>query len=358
MIAVALYLLHFGRQWSHKILPAPRGVTTARWFPHGERWAPPADLCSKHYPALGAYAQTDPQIIRQHLVLIKDAGIRHLVVPFYLSTDEASALHPQTSYLLQGERAVGTRIPMLLAAAAEVGIEVSFLLSDWRGRGSVDAITARIRHLVFAYGSHSSFHPLIFVENPKLNTPSSVFSWKSAIESFHVGEAPVRFMATFQDQERADLHRVARSGFHGVTVEGSERGVMIAERASKAGLEIVAKVSPGRDATKIKPWATDQVIDRRGGQTYRDAWSMAQAMSGQIVLIDSFNDWCAGTQIEPAVSKRASAFHGKRMCGSLLKGLGLPTTDYAYPGYGDGDDPSRYIEITREFTSRSSHTTL
>ena len=358
-IAAPLYLLHFGADrtpWSHAILPRPRGTTAKGWFPHGEQWSPPADLCSKYYPALGPY-RTDPKIIRQHLQMIRNSGINNIVVPFFLSSDEVQRLHPQTGFLLHGERGVDTMIPMLLNIAAEAGIQVSFLLPDWHGRGSVDSIAARIRYLVEAYGRHSAFYPLILVENPKLDSPQAVLAWIDLIESFEGADAPIQLIATFQGQ--ITLSSLQQSGIHGVVVDVSEPAkAEIFERAQKANLKTMVRISPGRDATKIKPWASDQVMDRRGGQTYRDAWDAALSTAAQVVLIDSFNDWCAGTQIEPAAGKHTNEFKmSDRLCGTLLNGLGLPA-EYSYPGYGNGDDPSRYIEITREFTSRLKHISL
>ena len=64
----------------------------------------------------------------------------------------------------------------------------------------------------------------------------------------------------------------------------------------------------------------------------------------------------AGTQIEPAAPKHTNMFTASnRICGKLLKGLGLPN-EYAYPGYYN--DPSLYIRITHEFASHPERTSL
>ena len=164
-------------------------------------------------------------------------------------------------------------------------------------------------------------------------------------------------MATFADSRSINLHSVLLSGFHGLVLDGNDASsVKIATDARKNQLDIVAKVSPGRDATKIKPWSSHDIIDRRNGETYRKALRQAFKVSEQFVLIDSFNDWCAGTQIEPAAPKHTNMFTASnRICGKLLKGLGLPN-EYAYPGYYN--DPSLYIRITHEFASHPERTSL
>ena len=46
--------------------------------------------------------------------------------------------------------------------------------------------------------------------------------------------------------------------------------------------------------------ASDLVVDRADGDTYRSFWRVARASEPQWILITSFNEWHEGSEIEPS----------------------------------------------------------
>jgi hypothetical protein len=65
----------------------------------------------------------------------------------------------------------------------------------------------------------------------------------------------------------------------------------------------VATVLPGYD-DRVTGGAQTLVREREGGATYRTSWDGARQSDADWVIITSFNDWLAGTQIEPSQSYR------------------------------------------------------
>lgn len=356
---MAMYLLHFGQQqlWNHKILPAPK-KEAGRMYPHGIRWSPPADICATSYPAMGLYSSADKSTLRHHMQLLsKVASIDHIVVPFYISSSEVRALHPQTAYLKEGERTIDARLPSLLDTAADFGIRVSFFLADWEGRGGIPLIISRVKYLVQTYQKYSAFHPLVFIQNPKLNSQRALLQWRAGIKGFKT--TPVEFVGAFDDIAIIDINLFAAAHFHGLMIDGDIKDNMLKQISKVAPeLQLTVTVSPGRDASKIRPWAFDEVVKRKGGVTYQEAWDKALSIRPDSILIFSFNDWCQGTQIEGAraVSANSIAAGKKRSCSVLLKNLGL-NDDYLYTGY-ENDDPNIYLEMTRDLISRTSDSSL
>ncbi|WP_422359082.1 T9SS type A sorting domain-containing protein [Reichenbachiella sp.] len=61
-------------------------------------------------------------------------------------------------------------------------------------------------------------------------------------------------------------------------------------------------VWPGFDDRQAS-WGQNRWIDRRGGNTYNDTWNLAHANSTDLdwIIIETWNDWNEGTEIEPSV---------------------------------------------------------
>ena len=65
-------------------------------------------------------------------------------------------------------------------------------------------------------------------------------------------------------------------------------------------MQSVIIISPGFNDLRLRPWALKDVVERNKGETYSNAWERAIEAKPSGLLINSFNDWCIGSQIEPA----------------------------------------------------------
>ena len=74
------------------------------------------------------------------------------------------------------------------------------------------------------------------------------------------------------------------------------------------GLVFVPAVAPGHDDLKVRPWNKLWRRERGSGAYYARMWQAATSAGAGAVLINSFNDWNSGTQIEPATAEAREGF--------------------------------------------------
>ena len=118
-------------------------------------------------------------------------------------------------------------------------------------------------------------------------------------------------LGLYYKQSSAREHLLT-SGFDGVATyfasdgftEGARTGSWadIGTWAASEGLVFAPAVAPGHDDLKIRPWNKLWRRDRgkEHGAYYAKMWQAAMNADAGAVLINSFNDWITGTQIEPA----------------------------------------------------------
>lgn len=68
---------------------------------------------------------------------------------------------------------------------------------------------------------------------------------------------------------------------------------------------MVGGVWPGFDDSRAS-WGEERCMDRRCGQTWRDTWDLAKQFQPPIVLVETWNDFEEGTDIEYGVSPRSA----------------------------------------------------
>ncbi len=428
----ALYHLHFDNSlssgawagWNHRVEPPPPGHPRAPHIPRGRSWLPPHDLCSRRYPELGPYSSFDARALETHVDALARAGVTLLVVPWWISSRDVVRLHPHSGLYQDGLRAIDDHVLALLRAVSKhPALKVTFRLGNNPGR-NVDLVHDRVSYLLSQYYNHPSFfktdderrRPLFFVSDFQEIRPrhwrrmlvpggdlGDVKGFPSSSSSpFPSLAEDCLFVADWSRLEGND-DKLLEAGFDGVSSVGLAEHMSSREAnadvpaalaayrhqqktewddlvrwAESHGLFSVLSVSPGWDAARIRPWTSDDVVAREGGDVFRRALQQASWAGPSAISIDSWNDWCHGTQIEPAraytpgeedagegscgaagddgdadtcAGSGAGDGGGKagagstRMCKQMLTLLGVDV-DYAYPGYA-GDDPNLYVDIAR-----------
>eukprot|EP00439_Symbiodinium_sp_Y106_P079944 s1963_g18.t1 len=124
---------------------------------------------------------------------------------------------------------------------------------------------------------------------------------------------------------REDLRFVEDGGFDGAytyfAAEGFTPGSNTkswkdtAARLNKLGKLFVPSVGPGYDDTRVRPWNSHNIRERKGGEYYNRMWSAAVGSDltknaklksmGTAAHVTSYNEWGEGTQIEPAKRHRS-----------------------------------------------------
>lgn len=293
--------------------------------------APPEDLASDFFPQSGPYSSTNPATVKQKLTQLDWAGVGVI----------AAVWDPEAKGLQD------LALEVLMAAAERTGQKVLFWIDVSGSPAILASAPAALEHLLGAYAEHpamyASTEPFFWSNDTLLPKPVVILA------GIDVPLAGQETVAAEWRQIVDDAHR----RWHAVVLAGTQDAAFLTA-GHFDGLMGHASYSPyapeygwadslPRDAwyvpVVIPGRTSDRVgsgpppIDRAGGETYTRQWVAALAPLHDIglLIIDSFNDWGAGTQIEPARSDVAD----------------LPRSYQTYAS------PDVYLELTRELVAGS-----
>ncbi len=294
-------------------------TTDVRWI-HWEQsgHVPPSDISANYYPQLGTYSGADRTAVAQHMAWLRQAGVGVLIYSWWGRGS------------LEDRRALLT-----LDEAAKRGIQVAWHIEPYPGR-TIDSVSADIRYLYDAYGTHAAFFKASRpTKYGNTTAPRGVFyifqssggagaipaaSWRPVLDVLH---ADARYNAIVLGQTANpcyidgcnDLNKESHFdgiftydgfGYDGSTFAG------VNQKVKERNSIFSPSVAPGYVATRATP---DTRIKPRfnsspacTGYTYDCMWNAAIASGAEWVSITSFNEWHEGTQIEPAVSKAIAGY--------------------------------------------------
>ncbi|CAA9302047.1 MAG: GH99 / GH71, partial [uncultured Chloroflexia bacterium] len=100
-------------------------------------------------------------------------------------------------------------------------------------------------------------------------------------------------------------------------------------RANNATKPFIGTVMPGYDDTRIR---NTRIRDRANGEYYRRSWQAAIDRNAQVVIINSWNEWFEGTQLEPSRSYGNLYLDLTREWSGRYKGAGAAPPSPPPPG--------------------------
>lgn len=253
-----------------------------------------------HYPALGAYDSQDPKVAAAHLKQAREAGIDTLVCSWWGKDDP-------TDKAIRG----------LLAQAEANHVSIAVMWDVYRrGQGPAE-IEETLVYLLQNLGKQPGFlkvggKPVIFVywEVYRSLRPDE---WARVLANAARRCAPGAF-AIADGQERSDL--LVWDGSYSLPVvqpfvgatpewaaEALETAFSVSGRLARlTGRLQVATVFPGHDDGRVPANAGHlDVVDRLNGAFYSALWTRAIQQAPDWILVNSFNQWHVGTEIEPSV---------------------------------------------------------
>jgi hypothetical protein len=260
----------------------------AHWAQYGH--APPNDIDSVYYPALGVYSSDDPTVLDEQMQELQRAGIDQIAVSWWGKGS------PEDQ-----------RLPGIVTAARIRGISVAAHIEPYSGR-TVESVLDDVAYL------RTLGITTIYVYQP-FNTPAPA-DWAAANDALH----------------RQGIRTFAETALVGQAVAGHFTGIYtydivtwtgakfkrICTEAHAHGLLCAPSVGPGYDA--MRATGDPHIKPRRDGATYDSMWHAAIAAGADEVTITSFNEWQEGTQIEPAAP---AAQHGEYSYSSYDGAWGL-----------------------------------
>jgi len=309
--------------WNHTIVPHWVDSTwnDAGNYPGGD------DIGANYYPQLGCYSSNDPEIIEIHMKQISDAGIGVVAMSWW-GKDSFSDKSIQT----------------YLDIAHQYGLKLAFHIepiykTEAEFKGHLEYITAN-------YTAHPAFYklngkPFYYLYNSyKLNYKM----WQTMLNPDSLStirNTPLDGVFISLWTLRLDGEFTVKSGFDGFyTYFGSDGFVYgsttsnwqkMSAFAKENNLIFIPCVAPGYIDTRIRPWNEKNIRSRENGHYYEKMFMNALNANPDFIGITSFNEWHEGTQIEPAIPKKISA--------------------YTYEDYGENTDPLYYIKKTRALVS-------
>lgn len=274
-----------------------------------------------HYPASGPYDSSDPAVIDRHLRQAKSAGIDALVCSWWGRNDPSDAA-----------------IRMLCQRAPAQGMEVAIQWERLSKSGDPGAAGAELAYLLDTFAAAPTYlrergRPVLFAYSA-VRTGLAPDQWATVLaEANRRRKNGVLVLADAGPQPQlADL--VLWDGLYnlGGTLdlagrspeeaarllqESSRASILLARQAGRISVETLAPgyddrplalalrqrppARPGAPATAAPPAAAPgTVVDRQGGRLWAALWGQARRDQPDWVLINSFNQWHTGTEIEPS----------------------------------------------------------
>ncbi len=326
--------------WNHQFIPNWDKKDT-RLMPQGQHNPDKKDIGANFYPQLGLYSSSDPDLIRNHMKLLRQSKVGVFVVSWYPpGLSDPNAGHE-----------VDKLIPLLLDIAQSEGMKLSLHIEPYKGRNALN-LRKHLSYIYNAYFEHPAFYkadlgggkkrPLFYIYD---SYQTRVKDWQKLLS--HDGDYSIRgtnldaiFIGLLVDyKHRMDLKSAGFDGFYtyfganGFSYGSSWKNWRnLAQFARKNALIFIPSVSPGYNDLRVRPWNGANVRLRRKGAYYDMAWRTLMGLDLRFVSVTSFNEWHEGTQIEPAVPASVDS-------------------EYSYSSYAPLS-PNFYIQKTRDWSEK------
>jgi len=344
---------------------------------------PPRALASAFRPLAGPYSSADPSAAATRMRSLAAAGVNGVLIPCRAPTLRTVGGLMETVPVRDATN--GTALRVSTTAATAAGLAVGFLSRPYPGR-TARTVRDDFLHCVEqarAARGGATTPPPVFLVRGAASVPCRHWRFLLTPGSAHSVRTPSNplsgaWMADWAGSGDGDA--LAACGFDGGATPpadddpepavgvpwGARPQQWAGMRAATAarGVALVATVSPGADATATRPWDRARVRARQGGARYVRGWRAAAAAGVDAVLIDSFNGWTGGTQIEEAGGSGAPCAP-VRTPTSTAPGPECAPGGQAYGGGGGAETaaavgaagvPRLYMALTAVEASRAART--
>ncbi len=252
---------------------------------------------STHYPLLGAYDSHSPDLIAQHCIWAKHAGVDGLIVSWW----GKGGFEDQA-------------VERILKGCKDAGLQMTVYYEAVPSPKNAKSAAKDVLYVLNRYGSHPAWlkvdgKPVIFVYGRALGE-IGLKGWREAIAE--VNNNYPSGAVFIGDQISQKAARVF-DGLHTYNPVGHLQGKnpeqvktwakatysKWVETAASQGRISTLTIIPGYDDTKIRKPGLK--VERFNGDLYRAQWEEAIAAAPHWVLITSWNEWHEGSDIEPSV---------------------------------------------------------
>ena len=259
-------------------------------------------LSHAHYPVSGPYDSSDLRVMERHLAQAQAAGIDTLVCSWWGADDPTDET-----------------IRALLPRAAKHHITICALWEQYKGMGGDEELSRNLTYLLQGMARQPGYlkvdnRPVVFVyERVRLSARHD--EWVSVLNEitntyppgvFIVGDGQTHEERLMWDGQYS-LH--APDSMVGQTPEAigrEQHHERLADLTESHRQNHVAVVSlmPGYDDRRYNTLHNQPgsvLVNRENGELYATLWKQAIKDKPDWILINSFNQWHAGNEIEPSV---------------------------------------------------------
>lgn len=242
-----------------------------------------------HYPASGPYDSSDEATLKRHVAQAKAAGIDVLVCSWW-----------------GADSFEDTAFRKLLPIAREAGLKVCVFLEPYQEDRDAEAIARSMGDWLKAFGQDPAYlrvegRPVVFLFVGK-RRQVDLQTWSSALSRLDRAQPPGVLVVTARQTPVDTLvfDGIQNAGaFYLGRPETRVAAIGSLDDAKQRGRIAVAAVGPGFDLRHQSEKGLR--IDRENGKLYRECWEGALMAAPDWVLVESFNHWEIGTEIEPSV---------------------------------------------------------
>ena len=330
------------------------------------------------------YSSADPAAVSTRLATAVAAGVRGILIPCRAPT-MVSARGGVISVAL-ADATNATALTVTARAAARAGLRVGFESRPYAGRTArtvrddmafcIDTVRAAAGGAALLTGRREGDaaqpRPFVLVRRAR-DVPCR--HWRALLDAdsqFSVRGTP-RDVFLVAEWVRSADGALARCGVDGVATpplddapdtDAIDWGAYpdhwdgMRATAAAAGVAFIATVAPDVDATPTRPGERGAVRARDEGKRYVQAWRQAAHAAPDTVVIDSWNGWADGTQVEEAADRDGG---DSRAATALVpSGAQPPHGAPAVQTYDTEDGlvhaPLLYIELTAREAARAART--
>jgi glycoprotein endo-alpha-1,2-mannosidase len=326
-LVLALFYLHFGSKeidgsyygWERPIARLPTETSsshyrTSRSETHGVHRVP-SSIASVYFPHRGCYSSRDPAVLNAQMAEMHQAGV-HVALLVYAGRPGAVRDRGKDEDVVLVDN-VDEAVELAFDAAERHGVQIAFMLDDYAERNARH-VQKDIEHLLGRYGERPGLYrdptrgnrPWVYVHD-SYRLPArglgAIFKPGGGIRGT---STDVVALGLYHNHHQETREHILEAGFDGASTFFGASGYTEGSRpdswkdigawAESRALLWVPTVAPGYDDTPTRPWNKVWRRKRSRGEYYARMWLSAIESNADAIIINSFNDWNHGSQIEPA----------------------------------------------------------
>lgn len=257
------------------------------------------NLSLAYFEPFERYSSSNISTITIHIEYIEKSGIDAILVPW--TSMNISDTHNRSKHT----------VDMLFNIKIAHKFHIGAMINDYQGR-NLSTLKTEIEYYLYKYGNHTSIlkigdRPVIVIYDS--HKFENVFEFQKILTHFKESKYNPLFMTTLIKSD--NMHEAFEIGFEGFityfVAEGETYGSLVNDwkgiDAFCQGRDVffVPTIAPGFHDLINPIHNRHRRKERNNGTFYESRWKEAEKYNPTVILINSFNNWAEGTNLEPAV---------------------------------------------------------